>query len=416
MMSSLPQFPADESVRLDVLRATSLLDSPAEEAFDRFTRLASKMLQAPVAMISLIDKDRQFFKSQVGLSEPLATERQTPLSHSFCQHIVATAKPLVVSDARKHPLLYDNPAIKDHNVIAYLGVPLQTPENQTLGSLCTIDAKPRKWSEEEVSILEDLGVAVMTEIQLRMVAKEFLTNYLQVRNLEMQRDELTHMLVHDLRNPLLSLLLGLDVAQQTSNVPDAAKRCISISRQSGESLIRMITDILDVNKAEAGKLGLNLVNSSPAEVLNTACEQTEEMARAAEVTVTRTISAKLPTVRIDTEKLRRVLVNLISNAVQHTPRGGRVALSAVESPDRSALVFEVADTGLGIAKSAFRQLFDKFGSIDTHKMGRISSGLGLPFCKLAIEAHGGTISVESELGEGTVFHIDFPYAALNALT
>jgi GAF domain-containing protein len=91
--------------RLDALRSTGLLDSPAEEAFDRLTRLAARLLRVPVALVSLVDEDRQFFKSCFGLPEPLATQRETPLSHSFCQHVVNLEDLLVAGDAREHPLL-----------------------------------------------------------------------------------------------------------------------------------------------------------------------------------------------------------------------------------------------------------------------------------------------------------------------
>jgi hypothetical protein len=110
--------------RLAALHRTELLDSPAQENFDRLTRLTSTVLNVPVALVSLVDSDRQFFKSCLGLAQPWASQRQTPLSHSFCQHVVQSGRPLVVSDAREHPLLRDNPAIRDLGVMAYAGAPL----------------------------------------------------------------------------------------------------------------------------------------------------------------------------------------------------------------------------------------------------------------------------------------------------
>ena len=94
----------ENEARLEALRRTSLLDSPPEEAFDRLTRLATAVLRVPVALVSLVDSDRQFFKSQCGLPEPLASSRQTPLTHSFCKHAVGSREPLVVADARLDPL------------------------------------------------------------------------------------------------------------------------------------------------------------------------------------------------------------------------------------------------------------------------------------------------------------------------
>lgn len=153
--------------RLAALHAVALLDTPVEESFDRLTRLVAYILQAPVALVSLVDADRQFFKSCFGLSEPWSSRRETPLSHSFCQHNRTAGQPLIIEDARVHPLFKDNLAIRDLNVVAYLGIPLVTPDGYILGSFCVIDIKPRCWTEKDVEVIEDLAVSVMTEIQLR---------------------------------------------------------------------------------------------------------------------------------------------------------------------------------------------------------------------------------------------------------
>ncbi len=396
--------------RLDLLHATGLLDSPPEEAFDRFTRLASTIMHAPVALVSLVDQDRQFFKSQHGLTGPVARERQTPLSHSFCQHVVGSAQRLIVVDAREHPLLRDNLAIRDLQVIAYLGVPLQTSEGHTLGSLCTIDAKPRVWTEDEVNILKDLGVWVMTEIQLRLLGKHFLASYVQMRDLELQREELVQMLVHDLRNPLSSLMVGLELVHDSPGLDDDDRRYLNVAREGGESLLRMIGDILDVSKADAGRMTLDLALVAPGELIARACRQTEGLAQDADVTLRQESDPNLPPIAVDADKIRRVLVNLISNAIQHTGPSGTVQVSAGLHEERDELVLAVSDTGAGMPAEVFTQIFEKFGRAEARSKGRVSTGLGLPFCKKAIEAHGGHITVESEIGCGTTFRIELPYA------
>ena len=153
--------------RLAALRDTALLDSPTEVAFDRLSRFATRILNAPMALVTLIDADRQFFKSCIGLPEPWNSQRETPLSHSFCQHNNIAGRPLIIEDARTHPLFKDNPAIRDLNVIAYLGIPLTTPDGYVLGSFCVMDTQPRHWSDGEIQIMIDLSGAVMSEIQLR---------------------------------------------------------------------------------------------------------------------------------------------------------------------------------------------------------------------------------------------------------
>jgi hypothetical protein len=155
-----------DASRLAALHAANLLDTPPEERFEALTQLASRVLHAPVALVSLVDKDRQFFKSCLGLPEPYASERETPLSHSFCQHAIAARKPLIVEDARKHPFLHDNDAIRDLGVIAYAGIPLHSSDGQALGTLCVIDHKPRKWTTDEIELLTSIARAAETQVGL----------------------------------------------------------------------------------------------------------------------------------------------------------------------------------------------------------------------------------------------------------
>ena len=161
------EAPLRDPARLAALAETGLLDSPAEESFDRLTRLVARLLDAPVALVSLVDSSRQFFKSAQGLPEPWATKRETPLSHSFCQYVIRTGDALVVEDAPEHPVVCTNLAVTELGVAAYLGVPLTTPEGQVLGSLCAIDSKPRAWTGDDISTMRDVAEIVMREVALR---------------------------------------------------------------------------------------------------------------------------------------------------------------------------------------------------------------------------------------------------------
>ena len=157
-----------DPARLGALRDTRLLDTSAEAGYDRLTRLAMNLLNAPVAQVTLVDEDRQFFKSAQGMDEPWASDRETPLSHSICQHAVAARAPLVIEDARVHPVVHDNLAIRDLNVVAYAGIPLITAAGHALGTLCVIDHKPRAWTREQIATLETLAGAVLAQIELRV--------------------------------------------------------------------------------------------------------------------------------------------------------------------------------------------------------------------------------------------------------
>jgi PAS domain S-box-containing protein len=183
------------------------MDSAMEEGFDRLTRLTARLLGVPVALVSLVDDKRQFFKSALGLGEPWASLRETPLSHSFCRIVVDTNKPLVVTDAHTDVRVQDNLAISELGVISYAGFPLITVDGYTLGSFCAIDVVPREWSEEDLQILRDLTEAAATEIQLRTTMRrmEKQTESLSLRDQAIQAAQ-NGMVIADARTPDTPLL------------------------------------------------------------------------------------------------------------------------------------------------------------------------------------------------------------------
>jgi len=153
--------------RLAALRNAALLDTPVEAAFDRLIALAATQLGTPIALVTLVDENRQFFKSSLGLPEPWSSRRESSLSYSFCRHVVESGEPLVVTDARLHPVFKDHPAIEAMGVVAYLGVPLIAAGDFVLGSLCVIDTQPRQWTGEQKAVLAEFASVVMDEIAYR---------------------------------------------------------------------------------------------------------------------------------------------------------------------------------------------------------------------------------------------------------
>ncbi len=181
-MTGVPEFPTTEPEghedelgrreRLADLAKTGLMDSVPEEVYDRAVRLARQITGAPVGLLSLVDNRRQFFKAQSGLEEAGVEQRETPLSHSFCQYVVSSRTSLAVVDARTHPLLAGNGAVGDLGVIAYLGVPVHGPGGEVLGSFCAIDSEAHEWSEGQMKALEDIAGIVESEIRLHQALSE----------------------------------------------------------------------------------------------------------------------------------------------------------------------------------------------------------------------------------------------------
>lgn len=159
-VTQAPQEVLNSPERLEDLQETGFLDSLPSAELDRLTRLASRLIGAPVSLVSLVDTNRQFFKSQVGLGMPLSAERQTELSHSFCQWVVSSGAPLIIDNAAEHPVLQNNLAVRDLSVVAYAGVPLLGRRRKPIGSFCVIDSAPRKWEDHQVELLKDLGAAI----------------------------------------------------------------------------------------------------------------------------------------------------------------------------------------------------------------------------------------------------------------
>ena len=153
--------------RVAAIDAEGLLDGIPEPVFDRFARLAARVADAPTALVTVVTDQRQCFAGLSGLAQPWADARQTPLSHSFCQHVVANAAPLVVEDAREDTVLCTSLAIVDLDVVGYAGFPIVGPTGHVLGSLCAIDSSPRVWQAAELEALADVAMLVGNELERR---------------------------------------------------------------------------------------------------------------------------------------------------------------------------------------------------------------------------------------------------------
>ena len=252
------------------------------------------------------------------------------------------------------------------------------------------------------------------------------------KQLEEMRDSLNAMLVHDLRTPLTTMLVPLEMLnnEDLGQLEETQKEIVGMSLVSSRRLLGLVNELLDVSKMEAGEMKVRHESLNPRVVIEAAVQNIALAQYDGAAHIEQQTPADLPLLQADQELLTRVLINLLGNAVKFTPRGGTITLGARQCqpldvmPARvkakltkkqredlqpSALLFSVKDTGEGIPAADLDRIFDKFGQVESRKEGRkMSSGLGLTFCKLAIEAHGGAIWVESEPNQGSTFSFTVP--------
>jgi two-component system sensor histidine kinase/response regulator len=228
-------------------------------------------------------------------------------------------------------------------------------------------------------------------------------NYKRLQEVEKLRDDMRNMIVHDLRTPLTSVIVGVEMLEKDDALNEEQRELMAIAAGGGRTLLGMINDLLDVEKLESGSAQLQYEELSATALVAGAIEQVASLAADGRTALVIDVSSALPPFSGDHNKLSRTLVNLIANAIKFTPAGTVTITASGEVLDH--IRFAVRDTGDGIPSESFDRIFEKFGQLDS---GRVGTGLGLTFCKLAVEAHGGRIGVESALGVGSTFSFTIP--------
>lgn len=222
------QVDTEETHRLRALRSYEIVDTSHEDSFDRIARLAKLALQVPISLISFVDEDRQWFKARIGLDVS-----ETPRCISFCTHTIRNDAPLVVQDAASDPRFRDNPLVTgEPHIRFYCGVPLVTPDGYKLGTICTIDNKPRDVSEEQVSGLRDLAKIVIQELELRRAAAtDSLTGLMTRRSFE---SEVRSSVGRDPHRGLALVIADVDRFKQVND---------TYGHAAGDTVLKAVADL-----------------------------------------------------------------------------------------------------------------------------------------------------------------------------
>ncbi|MBN1889293.1 MAG: HAMP domain-containing histidine kinase [Thermoflexales bacterium] len=267
-----------------------------------------------------------------------------------------------------------------------------------------------------VNVLTVAAPTLVTATMAGTLAARLRDTNLNLRESERLRESLADMIVHDLRNPLTALLGGMDILRLTlsDQMSGDQKHLLENARRSGHALLGMVGELLDISKMEAGKFALNSQVVDLCELVTEASDQMRPLTENVGVQIRTLLCDEVKSVPCDKQLISRVVTNLLSNAIKHSPDGSTISV-VVRQRGTFAMV-SVTDNGPGISAEHRQRIFEKFGQIARPGAERRGTGLGLAFCKMAVEAHGGKIWVESEVEHGSTFQFTLPMSARPATT
>lgn len=387
--------------RLAALEATGLYNAPPQVSLDGITNVAVRTLAVPAVFITLIHREQQYILSSGGIELTGGVKHQ-PLSNSFCRNVVDGDQPMIIRNTADEPRVAGMPASKV--IIAYAGLPIRSIDGHVFGAICAVDVQQREWSDLEVGQLS----AFAAQASLEMQSLE--------RGSDAQPHEpvnLNRFAVHDLRTPLSSTLMGLELVSRIGPLNDEQDRYLNLCRNSGTTLLEMIDQLLDIsNVASRGSDVLALGPQRPCELIERAVGAVASLAAGKSIEVSATVTRTLPAVRADADKITRVLQNLLANAVKYTQPGGQIIVgAAIEKTAAGRVIrFTIRDNGVGIDPADAEAIFEEGYRSDPAQPTRAGTGLGLTFCRQIVRAHGGDIACQPATPQGSTFSFTLPTA------
>ncbi len=395
-MKSAPKHEL-EALRIDKLNEYEVLDTEAEAAFDELTQLASEICRTPISLISLVDPDRQWFKSKVGLDAD-----ETSRDIAFCSHAILQDHIFEVTDTKKDDRFHDNPLVDGYpNIRFYAGYPLKSPEGLPIGTLCVIDEKPKKLEPHQRRALEIISNQVIGQLELRLKTRKL------ERANQFKTDFLSNM-SHEIRTPLNAIIGFSDVLLNNETQylkSDEAKNFVRSIDFSGKHLLSMINTVLDLSKIEAGKMPVNPETFNVHDRVESIVEILQMKAASQGITLKAAFqSVDSYEICLDAPKLAQIIINLVNNAIKFSEPETTIEVGVNIKQDKLSLI--ISDQGIGIAPEQLAKVFDKYHQVGSKKVH--GTGLGLSITKALVELMQGSIKIDSEVGKGTTVTINLP--------
>ena len=392
----IPITPDNEIERLQALREYSILDTLPEQDFDDITKIASEICQTPISLITLIDSNRQWFKSNHGLNV-----RETPRDYAFCAHAINNPyEILIVKDSREDDRFANNPLITGYpNVIFYAGIPLVNPAGFSLGTICVIDNEPRELTLNQLESLRALSRQVVNLFEFKKLNRNLKESQEEIQTRNSELEQFAYVVSHDIKSPLNNIigLITILNEDQKGKFDDSGERIVNHITESSLRLKSLIDGIIshyigvniEVNTKK--EIDVDLLFKEIIDLLDTKREY--------QITYT----SEFKSIVTNEVAIKQILTNLLSNAIKYNNKEKvKIDVKVNSSPD--LFEFVIQDNGIGIDKSQFSKIFDTFTTLGgKDRFNNIGTGIGLSTVKKLVDKLGGSISVESEMGVGTKF-------------
>jgi len=381
---ALPSL-STELHRLATLHRYQILDTTREAAFDDITRLAALICSTPMALISLVDQDRQWFKSELGLGVS-----ETPIGSSICAHAIRQPGLFVVPDTLADARFVHNPLVTgEPNLRFYAGAPLHTADGVPLGTVCVLDSQPRSLSAQQAEALQALARQTMAQIELRqLLAQSQESNH--------YRRQLMTIAGHDLKTPVRTAAYAIRKVQRALTPEQGAP--LNVATEALARIDREFSQLAAMAGTEGALVAPDETDVALADVLQPLLDQWREAALAKGLRL-RYVPTQLR-VRSHPALLSTLLGNLLGNAVKYTEQGS-VLIGCRRRGDR--VLVEIIDTGLGMDDLQIGGMFGAFHQVDPRNEGL---GLGLWIVHSTAESLGHRLRVQSTLGRGSRFSVE----------
>ncbi|MBZ9650578.1 sensor histidine kinase [Psychroflexus montanilacus] len=390
--------PKTESQRLAALRSLDILDTLPEQEYDQITKLVASICDTPVALISLLDEDRQWFKSKVGIDHC-----ETEKKYSFCNFAIHSDDDIMeVSDAREDERFKNNPLVEgDDQVIFYAGVPLRDKDGYALGTLCVIDHQPRTLSKKQKEGLFFLANQVIKLFELHSINRGLNKTQKQLKEKNAQLRNFAGVVSHDMKMPLANMIVTIDVlkAKYKDKLDEAGLDYLNNLKKSSFQLSDYISNIL--THYESDSITSNEDSLEKFDV-HSLVEDIVEM-----LDIGDDCDIRFPEESIDiyTNRvaLEQILLNLIGNSLKYNDKP-KIEIDIDFKKEPNFYRFYVKDNGIGIPEDKQKEIFNLFSTAaENDRKGNKGNGIGLSTVKKMIHNLGGKISVNSVEGKGTTF-------------